>query len=156
MKSIKRDRGMSLPEFFNYIILIVGMLVIAVVLALLVRVQRGLLGIVLGAIAVGLLVYWVSELRKTVKKEFSVPSAVKWSPDIFHRDDKVIVLGVVPGPEKKVKAQFRDGILEVRGGQGFHEFVSLGKHLRIEEAKYVNRVLQVRLRKESLPSLKER
>lgn len=149
MKSIKRDRGISLGEFLNYIVLIVGMLVIAVVLMLLVRVQRGVLGIVLGAIAVGLLVYWISELRKTVKKEFSVPSA-KWSPDILHQGDEIIVVGVVPGPEKKVKVEFRNGILEVRGGQRFHEFVTLGEHLKVEETKYVNRVLQVRLGKEAV------
>jgi uncharacterized membrane protein YraQ (UPF0718 family) len=149
MKSIKRDRGMSLPEFFNYIILIVGMLVIAVVLALLVRIQRGLLGIILAVVAVGLLVYWISELRKTVKKEFSVPSAIKWSPDILHQGDEIIVVGAVPGPEKKVKVEFRNGILEVRGGQRFREFVTLGEHLNVEETKYVNGVLQVRLGKES-------
>ena len=150
MKSIKRDRGTSLGEFLNFIVLVVGMLVMTVVLVLLVRVQRGLLGIVLGAIAVGLLVYWISELRKTVKKEFSIPSAMKWSPDIFHRDDEIIVVGVVPGPEKKVKVEFRNGILEVRGGQRFHEFVTLGEHLKVEETKYVNRVLQVRLGKETV------
>ena len=141
MKPIKRDRETSLAEVFNYTILVGGMLVIAVVLALLVRVQRGLLGIVLAAVAVGLLVYWISELRKTVKKEFHVPTAVEWSPDILYEGDEIIVVGVVPGPERKVKAEFRDGILEVQGGQRFREFVRLGKHLRIQETKYVNRVL---------------
>lgn len=155
MKSIKRDHGPSLGEFLNYIVLVVGMLVIAVVLVLLVRVQRGLLGIVLGAIAVGLLVYWVSELRKIVKKELSVPSTMKWSPDILYQGDEIIVVGVVPGPQKKVNAEFRNGILEVRGGQRFHEFVTLGKHLKIEETKYVNHVLQVKLGKESVPSVKQ-
>lgn len=155
MKSVKRDRQTPLAEVFNYIILVVGMLVIAVVLALLVRVQRGLLGIVLAAVAVGLLVYWIGELRKTVKKEFYAPSVVKWNPDILYEGDEIIVVGVVPGPENKVKAEFSNGILEVRGGQRFREFVRLGKNLRIEETKYVNRVLQVKLRKEPLPSLSE-
>ncbi|MDH5795288.1 MAG: hypothetical protein OEZ24_04190 [Candidatus Bathyarchaeota archaeon] len=155
IKSIKRDRGTSLAEFFNYVVLIVGMLVMTVVLALLVRVQRGLLGIVLAAAAVALLAYWINELRKTVKKELSVPSAMKWSPDILHQGNETIVVGTVPGPEEKVKAEFRNGILEVRGGQRFFEFVTLGKDLKIEETKYVNRVLQVRLRKESVPSVKE-
>ena len=158
MKSTKRGSETSLAEFFNYIVLIAGMLVIAVVLALLVRVQRGLLGILLGAIAVGLLVYWVSELRKTVKKEFSIPvapSTMKWSPDIFYHGDEIIVVGRVPGPEEKVKVKFRDGILEVRGGQNFHESVTLQGHFRVEEVNYLNCVLQVRLTKESISGVKE-
>jgi hypothetical protein len=152
MKSNKRGSETSLAEFLNYIVLIAGILVIALVLALLVRVQRGLLGIAVAAVAVGLLVYWISEFRKTVKKELSVPSTVKWSPDILYQGDEVIVVGAVPGPDKKVNAEFRNGTLELRGEQKFHEFVTLGEHLIIEETKYVNRVLQVRLRKESVPS----
>jgi hypothetical protein len=151
MKSIKRDHGISLAEFLNYIILIVGMLVIAVVLMLLVRIQRGLLGIVLAAAAVGLLVYWISELRKTVKKEFT--SVVKWSPDILYEGDETIVVGVVPGPAHKVKAQFKNGVLEIQGGQRFRESLPLGKHLRMQETRYVNSVLQVRLAKDPIQNV---
>jgi HSP20 family molecular chaperone IbpA len=152
MKSTKRGSETSLAEFLNHIVLIAGILAIAVVVALLIRVQRGLLGMALAAVAVGLLVYWISEFRKTVKKELSVPSVTKWSPDIFHQGDEIIVVGAVPGSDKKVNAEFRNGTLELRGEQRFHEFVNLGEHLKIEETKYVNRVLQVRLRKESVPS----
>jgi HSP20 family molecular chaperone IbpA len=152
MELTKRGNETSLAEFFNHIVLIAGILVIALVVALLVRIQRGLLGIAVAAVAVGLLVYWISEFRKTVRKELSVPSTVKWNPDILYQDDEVIVVGEVPGPDKKVNVEFRNGTLELRGEQKFHEFITLGEHLKIEETKYVNRVLQVRLRKEPVPS----
>lgn len=158
MRPIRRESKTYLAELLNYVVLIVGILVIGVVLVLLIRVQRGLLGIVLAAIAVGLVVYWMNELRKTVKQEFPIPatpSTTKWSPDIFYRGDEIIVVGRVPGPEEKVRVKFRNGTLEVRGGQNFHESVTLQEHLRVEEVNYTNCVLQVRLIKESISGLKE-
>jgi len=152
----KRQAEIPIGDFLNYVILVLGTVAIAIVLTLLIRVQRGLLGIVLGAIAVLLLAYWVSELRKIVKKEFSLPSAqIKWTPDLLDKGDEIVVVGMVPGPERQVNAEFRDGVLEIRGGQGFHEFVTLGQVLRIKEMKYVNGVLQVRLTKKSILSVSE-
>ena len=142
---------MPLAEFLNYVILIVGMLVIAVVLMLLVRIQKGLLGIVLAAAALVLLAYWIVELRKTVKREFA--TKVKWSPDILHINDEIIVVGVVPGPESKVNAEFRNGALVIQGGRRFHETILLGKHLRLQETKYINSVLQVRLAKDPVQNV---
>ncbi len=151
---VKRQAEMPIGEFLNYVILVLGIVAMAIVLTLLIRVQRGLLGIVLGAVAVVLLAYWISELRKIVKKEF--PSAqIKWTPDLFDKGDEIIVVGMVPGPESRVRAEFRDGVLEIRGGQGFHEFVTLADALRIKEVKCVNRVLQVTLAKKSLLNVRE-
>ena len=151
----KRQAEIPIGDFLNYIVLVLGIVAMAVVLTLLIRVQRGLLGIVLAAIAVVLLAYWVSELMKLVKKEFSLPSAqIKWNPDLLDKGDEIIVVGTVPGPES-VNAEFRDGVLEIRGGQGFHEFVVLEKALRIKEVRYVNRVLQVTLAKKSALSVRE-
>lgn len=151
----KRQAEIPIGDFLNYIVLVLGIVAMAVVLTLLIRVQRGLLGIVLGAIAVVLLAYWIRELRKIVKKEFSLASAqIKWTPDLLDKDDEIVVVGIVPGPES-VNAEFRDGVLEIRGGQGFHEFVVLEKALRIKEVRYVNRVLQVTLAKKSVLSVRE-
>lgn len=152
----KRQAQISIGDFLNYIILVLGIVAMAVVLALLVRVQRGLLGIVLGAVAVVLLAYWVSELRKIVKKELSVPGAqIKWAPELFDKADEIVVIGIVPGPESEVEADFRDGVLEIRGGRGFHEFVTLRDAMRIKEIKYVNRVLQITMAKNSALNVRE-
>ncbi len=154
MRSNRRTSELSTADLLNYVVLALGLIVIGVVLVLLIRIQRGLLGIVLAALAVGFLAYWTSELRKAVKKEFSIPRAPKWVPEIFDQGDDIIVIGTVPGREENVKAEFRNGILEIQGDQGFHAFVALKKELRIEEIRYVNRVLQVRLIK-SLVSAEE-
>jgi len=158
MRPIRRESKTQLAELLNYVVLIVGILVIGVVLVLLIRVQRGLLGIVLAAIAVGLLVYWINEVRKTIKRELSIPitpNTMKWSPDIVYHGDEIIVVGRVPGPEEKVEVKFKHGVLEVRGGQNFHEFVTLQEHFRVEEVNYLNCVLQVRLTKGSISAVKE-
>jgi len=153
---VKRQAQIPIGDFLNYVILVLGIVAMTVVLTLLIRVQRGLLGIVLGAIAVVLLAYWVRELRKIVKKEFSLPNAqTKWAPDLLDRGDEIVLVGIVPGPESRVNAEFRDGVLEIHGGQGFHEFVALRQALRIREIKYANRVLQVRLTKKSVLSVRE-
>jgi len=153
----RRQAAIPIGDFLNHIILILGLIAIAVVLTLLIRVQRGLLGIVLGAIAVALLAYWISELRKIVKKEFSLPTArTKWAPDLLDKEDEIVLVGMVPGPESCVKAEFRDGVLEIQGGQGFHESVTLRQALRIKEMKYANRVLQVRLTKKPILSVREK
>ena len=147
---------MPIGDLLNYVILLLGIVAMAIVLTLLVRIQRGLLGIVLGAGAVALLAYWVIELRKIVKKEFSLPTArTKWVPDLLNKGDEIVLVGMVPGPESSVKVEFRDGVLQIQGGQGFHESVILRQAMRIKEMKYANRVLHVRLTKKLIPSVEE-
>ncbi|MCW4043057.1 MAG: Hsp20/alpha crystallin family protein, partial [Candidatus Bathyarchaeota archaeon] len=110
---------------------------------------RGLLGIVLGGLAVALVIYWILEIRKTMKTEFKVRGieAREWAPDIIENKDEIVVVGKVPGPREKVKVLLEENFLEVKGGLGFRKIVKLPSKIVSFNTSYNNGVLEVRLKK---------
>ncbi|MCW4043756.1 MAG: hypothetical protein NWE90_08575, partial [Candidatus Bathyarchaeota archaeon] len=72
MSLYKKRSGREIGDAINIITIFIGLIVVGVILTLLVRFQRGLLGIVLGGLAVALVIYWILEIRKTMKTEFKV------------------------------------------------------------------------------------
>ncbi|MEK0325432.1 MAG: hypothetical protein QQN63_06980, partial [Nitrosopumilus sp.] len=79
-KGMRGKPGNEAPSTIMLAVLIIGVIVIGVILMLLVRVQRGLLGIILAALASGLLIYWLREVRNIVKKEFSSDGVSRSKP----------------------------------------------------------------------------
>ncbi|WP_309492539.1 Hsp20/alpha crystallin family protein [Candidatus Hecatella orcuttiae] len=137
-------------DLISAAILLLGLIVIGFLLILIIRVQRGLLGIVLAGLAVFLLVYWLRELRKTVKEEWlavPVQQQVEWAYDLIDRDSELILVAEVPGPEDQVKVKLEGRVLEIAGGHGFHKRVKLPRNVEKPETTYNYGVLEVRLKK---------
>lgn len=149
MSLYKKRRGREIGDAINIITIFIGLIVVGVILTLLVRFQRGLLGIVLGGLAVALVIYWVLEIRKTMKTEFKVREieAREWSPDIIENKDEIVVVGKVPGPREKIKVLLEENFLEVKGGLGFRKVVKLPSKIVSFNSSYNNGVLEVRLKK---------
>jgi len=147
----KKRRSSEITDAANILTVLFGVIVIAIILALLVRLQRGLFGIILGSLAAALAAYWILELRRTFKKVWRVkPFETKeWSPDIIEDPEEILVVGKVPGPEEKIKVLLHEDLLEVKGGLGFRQFVRLPARPASFNATYNNGVLEVRLKKES-------
>ncbi len=105
MSLYKKRRGREIGDAINIITIFIGLIVVGVILTLLVRFQRGLLGIVLGGLAVALVIYWILEIRKTMKTEFKVRDidVREWIPDIIENKEEIVVVGKVPGPREKIK-----------------------------------------------------
>lgn len=149
MSLYKKRRGREIGDAINIITIFVGLIVVGVILTLLVRFQRGLLGIVLGGLAVALVIYWVLEIRKTLKTEFKVREieSGEWAPDIIENKDEIVIVGKVPGPREKIKVLLEENFLEVKGGLGFRKVVKLSSRIVSFNTSYTNGVLEVRLKK---------
>jgi len=145
----KRRRGPDLTDTADILTIVVGVAVVAVVLGLLIRFQRGLLGIVLGSLAAILAVYWILEVRKTLKKEPGIkPTETKeWTPDIIEDENEILVVGKVPGPEERIRVSLFENLLEVKAGINFRELIRLPTKAVSFNTAYNNGVLEVRLRK---------
>lgn len=148
MSLYKRRRGPEL-DVANILTVFVGVIVIAVILTLLVRLQRGLLGIILGSLAAILAAYWILDLRRTLRKEFKIkPSEIRgWSHDIIEDTTGILVVGKVPGPQEKIEVRLHDDLLEVKGGLHFRELIKLPARAVSFNAEYNNGVLEIRLKK---------
>lgn len=149
MSLYKKRRDPELTDTANILTILVGVVVIAIILALLVRLQRGLLGIILGSLAAILALYWIMELRKTLKRELRIkPFETKgWGPDIIEDRNEILIVGKVPGPEDKINIQLRENFLEVKGGLDFREVIKLPARAVSFNVAYNNGILEVRLRK---------
>ncbi|MCS7133193.1 MAG: hypothetical protein NZ921_00120 [Candidatus Caldarchaeum sp.] len=116
-------------------------LVVVAVLSLLIRVQTGLLGLVLGGLAVGLTAYWFMALKKSLGKS-------TWDDyllELRQEGDIVDLTAQVPGPENKVKLELFGRKLVLQGGMGFRRTVKLPFEAIIRELRYVNGILTARL-----------
>jgi len=140
----------TVEETASLTILVIGVLVIGILLVFMIRIQRGLLGVILAGVATALLLYWLREIRRTVKKEWlgeTPPSKSEWTYDLVDRGAEIAVIAEVPGPEDQISVKIVDHSLEIRGGENFFQQVKLPKDVEAPETTYNNGVLQVILKR---------
>ncbi|MEM1943482.1 MAG: hypothetical protein QXO30_00890 [Candidatus Caldarchaeum sp.] len=111
------------------------------VLSFMLRLQTGLLGLVLGGLAAGLAVYWF----KAFNKSLASPSWDDFLLEIRHEGDVVDLTAQVPGPESNVKVELLGRKLVLKGGMGFRRTVKLPYEAILRELRYVNGILNARL-----------
>ena len=143
---VKRKR--KNPEDPLNVLSIISIAVVALLLILLFKVKGGILGIVLGAVAVATLIYWLKEMKKILREEKAYPTdEVEWFYDLIDDGEGVTLIAEVPGPAKEVKVRLRKGLLEIRGGGNFKRRVQVPKEAKLQDKSYINGVLHVRLQK---------
>ncbi|MBS7651235.1 hypothetical protein KEJ35_07815 [Candidatus Bathyarchaeota archaeon] len=145
----KRSSRKEFKEAGDIATLVAGIIIASIILALLVRIQRGLLGIVLGGIASILAIYWILELKKTLTGDLKlkVKDTKGWNSDIIEDANEILIVGNVPGPEDKIEIHLHEDFLEVKAGRGFHELVKLPSKVIGFTRAYNNGVLEIRLKK---------
>lgn len=137
-------------QIISLIVIIIGIIIIGIILAIIARVERGLLGIILAGLTSVILIYWLKEILKMVKSEW-VKQEVKredWNYDIINESDGLIIVAEVPGPEEEVKVRVINRELEIRGGKNFKKTLKLDEDMEITQFSYVNGILQVKLKKQ--------
>ena len=145
---MRRTRTNNYQELTSIIGTVLGAAAIIGLALILVRIQRGLIGMILAILAAGLFAYWLTEFRKTVRKEFRAVAPKKdWEYEVMEGDGEVTVIAEVPGPSEKVKINLVDNTLQIEGSKGFHRTVSIPTKVEINSFTYLNGVLQVRMRK---------
>lgn len=150
---VKRTFTIDVGNTMSLILLIIGILVIGTIMLLMIRTQRGLLGLVLAGLTAALVVYWLREGRKTVMKELKAKGEVEpWTYDIIEEGEEGRLVAKVPGPEGRVKVKASGQALEIKGGNNFRQIVSLARRIEILGTTYINGVLQVKFKKLEAPA----
>ena len=85
----------------------------------------------------------------TGKPKFSAreQESKNWVYDLIKGDQETVFVAEVPGPEDKIMVRLIDGVLYVRGSQGFSKEVSIegSNDMQIADFKYRNGVLTLRI-----------
>ena len=136
---------------------IISITIVALVLIVLFKVKAGVLGIVLGVIAVAALIYWLKEAKQIFREEEAYLSVkkkldrekdeVEWFYDLTDDGESMIFTAEVPGPVEEVNVRLGESILEIKGGGDFTHSVSVPKEVQVQEWSFKNGVLRVRLQK---------
>ena len=119
---------------------------------LLARSQGGI-GFIFLAVASGLMIYWVREVRamarseeKRLAKEIEQKD---WIYDLIKNNDEMVFVAEVPGPEDQINVRLTQGLLRIKGGQNFSREVplELTQEMGISDYKYRNGVLTIKIQK---------
>jgi len=119
---------------------------------LLARSQGGV-GFIFLAIASGLMIYWVREVRMMARSEESkLAKEIEqkdWVYDLIKNDDEMVFVAEVPGPENQINIRLTEGLLRIKGGQNFTRDVplELTQEMGISDYKYRNGVLTIKIQK---------
>ena len=143
-----RSKPNELASLISIMFLIIGLLLIGIVILFMVRLQRGLIGLVLAGIAAFLIIYWMKEIRTMIlgKPKSKSPSR-KWTYDIIEDESVVTIVAEIPGPTECVKVEYKGGLLTLFGGERFKKKVSVQKGLSLSATSYINGILNVKLSK---------
>lgn len=126
---------------------ITGVALVALFIILLFKVKGGLLGMILGVVAVATLIYWLREMRGFLGDEGYIKDEAEFFYDLIDDGDELIFVAKVPGPAEEVEAKLEQGFLEIRGGGKFFRTVKVPEVAELETKSYTNGVLHVRLQK---------
>ena len=119
---------------------------------LLARSQGGV-GFIFLAIASGLMIYWVREVRMMARSEDSkLAKEIEqkdWVYDLIKNDDEMVFVAEVPGPENQINIRLTEGLLRIKGGQNFTRDIplELTQEMGISDYKYRNGVLTIKIQK---------
>jgi len=125
------------------------LILLALVLAVSIRFQRGLLGLVFAGLAVGLGVYWMSYALRSIRTRRidNITPPEDWKPDIIDMNDQLLVVGKVRLQDEGMKISVVDRLLLVEAGDGFKGRVVLPTKAEASSFTYRNGILEVRLTK---------
>jgi len=150
-----RRKEWKSDELLRNVLSIVSIAVVALLLIVLFKLKGGILGMVLGAIAVAALIYWLMEIKKIFEEQKAPTSEEhEWFYDLIEEEENITFIAKVPGPAREVKAKIVDDMLEIRGGRNFLQRVQIPKGTRLQDKTYVSGVLHIKLQKTATPNSK--
>ena len=153
-RSLSKYKNATRPtdKSLNYVIPIVLLIFFGLVYAVSLRGDNTFVSFILIGIALVTIVYWTRIIKKMVitgKPKFSAreQESKNWVYDLIKGDQETVFVAEVPGPEDKIMVRLIDGVLYVRGSQGFSKEVSIegSNDMQIADFKYRNGVLTLRI-----------
>lgn len=148
MVEIRRKRRRN-DNSFNLIMMGLGAIIISIVLVTTIRFQRGLFGFLLAGLAIALVVYWLKDIRKTVRQEMmpTIAKQKKWFYDVIENSENITLVAEVPGPHEQVKIEVLERKIKIIGGKDFSREVNLSKKVELLNSSYINGMLNITLKK---------
>jgi HSP20 family molecular chaperone IbpA len=111
-------------------------------------------GFILVSIASALMIYWVRQLKQTLKDEESyLPSGEleqkNWVYDLMKNKNEMVFVAEVPGPEDQIDVRLTIGTLHVKSGRNFEKSIplDLNEEMNISDLKYRNGILTIKINK---------
>ena len=153
-RSLSKYKNATRPtdKSLNYVIPIILLIFFGLVYAVSLRGDNAFVSFILIGIALVTIVYLTRIIKKMVitgKPKFSAreQESKNWGYDLIKGDQETVFVAEVPGPEDKIMVRLIDGVLYVRGSQGFSKEVSIegSNDMQIADFKYRNGVLTLRI-----------
>ena len=139
-------------KLLNYIVPVILLIFFGLVYAVSLRADNAFVGFILVGAALTTIVYWTVVIKKMVltgKPKFTAreQESKNWVYDLIKGEQETVFVAEVPGPEDKIMVRLIDGILYVRGSQGFSKEVPIegSDNMQIADFKYRNGVLTLRI-----------
>ena len=132
-------------EVSKLILGILATLLLLILFSLMLRLGRGILGLILIGIIALLGLYWFKEVRKALK---TYRPKIEYPLELVENGDLLILTAQVPGPEEEVSVKILGRKLLIRGGKGFKKTVKLPYPVKILKRSYVNGILHLQFIKE--------
>ena len=139
-------------KLLNYIVPVILLIFFGLVYAVSLRADNAFVGFILVGAALITIVYWTVVIKKMVltgKPKFTAreQESKNWVYDLIKGEQETVFVAEVPGPEDKIMVRLIDGILYVRGSQGFSKEVPIegSTNMQIGDFKYRNGVLTLRI-----------
>lgn len=140
----------------DFIVPLLALLFIGIMFVMLARSQGGI-GFLFLAVASGLMIYWVREIKLMARSEEQMmmlrgeaEQQKDWVYDLIKdNNDEMVFVAEVPGPEDQINVRLTNGLLRIKGGQNFAQDVplELSQEMGISDYKYRNGVLTIRIQK---------
>lgn len=140
----------------DFIVPLLALLFIGIMFVMLAR-SQGSIGFLFLAVASGLMIYWVREIKLMARSEEQMmmlrgeaEQQKDWVYDLIKdNNDEMVFVAEVPGPEDQIKVRLTNGLLRIKGGQNFARDVplELSQEMGISDYKYRNGVLTIRIQK---------
>ena len=141
----------KIPGLINFLLILVSLIIGGIIIIIILRLERGLLGLILGGASISLFVFWVREFKKMVNDDKQFPSLTnykKWQYDIFENDNEITIVTEVPGPEKEILINIINKTVKISNGKNFSEEIKLKKEVKMINKSYLNGILNIQLKKE--------
>jgi HSP20 family molecular chaperone IbpA len=136
-------------DLFRSILLLLSASALASLVILLFKLKGGVQGIIVGAIVVAVLIYWLIEINKIFKesKKPHPPSGHELFYDLFEDEEGITILVRMPGRFNDVEVKVSGENLEIKGDGKLIQRLQIPKEAKLKEKSYVKGVLQIRLQK---------
>jgi len=145
----------SNQQSLNFVIPIIVILFLGIIYTMTQRADSGYVSFILIGGAAITMIYWIKIIKKMANDQKPVTyeqskeqETKNWVYDLIKGEGEFVFVAEVPGPEDKISVRLIDGILYVRGTNGFSKEVPIEgvNEMQIQDFKYRNGVLTLRIK----------